>query len=151
MRPSVLLIAVVVLAAAIASGVWFFNSRPKQVEVAPAAEEARQEPRPPNREGVEPAPPVVAPSAPAPAPIAVQPARPEPPAHTRQLITALTQMDFSKGPITAEQAALWKTNLTQLVQQGAAAVPAIREFLELNKDIPYDYKQGGNQLGAHSL
>ena len=39
----------------------------------------------------------------------------------------------------------------QLVQQGPAAVPAIREFLEQNKDIPYDYSQGGNQLGAHSL
>lgn len=147
MRPSFLLIAVVVLAGAVASGFWFFNSRPKPVEVAPAAEEARQEPRPPER--IEPAP-VVAKEA-APAPVPVPPARPEVPAHTRQLVTALTQTDFSKGPITAEQAALWKTNLSQLVQQGAAAVPAIREFLEQNKDIPYDYKQGGDLLGAHSL
>ena len=74
--------------------------------------------------------------------------QPELSAETRQLLAALVQV---KGPITPELAAFWKTNLMQLVQHGPAAVPAIREFLAQNKDIPYDYKQGGSLLGAHSL
>lgn len=82
-----------------------------------------------------------------PPPVAV-PAKPQPSAETRALVAALMQF---KGPITPDAAALWKSNLTQLVQQGPAAIPAIREFLEQNKDIPYDYNQGGNLLGAHSL
>jgi len=108
------------------------------------------EPLPAQEQGKGPArtptPPVVQEQPPVPTPD--KPSRPEPSAQTRQLVAALTQF---KGSITPEMAALWKTNLMQLIQQGPAAVPAIREFLEQNKDIPYDYKQGGNQLGAHSL
>ena len=85
---------------------------------------------------------------PVPLPGSVAAIRPEPSPQTRQLVAALTQL---KGPITPDQAAAWKTNLAQLIQQGPVAVPAIREFLEQNKDIPYDYSQGGNLLGAHSL
>src|SRR5262249_19624430 len=33
----------------------------------------------------------------------------------RQLVQSLTQLDFTQGPFTAEQANLWKENLQQLV------------------------------------
>src|SRR5687768_9764538 len=120
MRPSFLLVGIVIVAAVL--GLWFFKSRPSKVETsAPAETHQTEAPTP-----VEPAPAsaVVKEHIPAPAvPVPTAP-RPEPSAHTRQLVSALTQLDFSKGPITPEQAALWKTNLSALVQQGAAAVPA---------------------------
>jgi HEAT repeat protein len=147
MRRSFLLVTLILVAGAVALGLWFAKSRrpTDTVEATPPAdsrsiEEAAKGTAPPT---------LIPPEAPpAPAPVPVAPPRPEPSPETRQLVAALTQF---KGTITPELAALWKSNLTQLVQQGPAAVPAIREFLEQNKDIPYDYKQGGNLLGAHSL
>ena len=144
MRRSFLLVALIVLAGAFALGFWLSKSRTPTPALAPvhtAAPEEAAMPTPATH-GTN-TPPTPAPGAAVPAP-----AVPEPSSETRQLIGALTQV---KGPITPEMAAIWKTNLMQLVQQGAAAIPAIREFLEQNKDIPYDYKQGGNLLGAHSL
>ena len=57
------------------------------------------------------------------------PPRVEPSPQSRQVVASLTNLDFSHGPITAEQAQHWKQNLQALTAQGAAAVPAIREFL----------------------
>jgi hypothetical protein len=54
------------------------------------------------------------------------------------LVTHLTQIDLSHGPLTAQQAGDWKQALEQLRQQGPAAVPAIREFLEKNIDVAFD-------------
>ncbi len=45
--------------------------------------------------------------------------------------------------MTAERAALWKQNFEQLVQGGAAAVPAIAEFLKLNKDWTFGAGDAG--------
>src|SRR5262249_4960208 len=53
-------------------------------------------------------------------------ARVEPTPYTRQLVAGLTNLDFSHGPITKEQAAQWKQTLQSLTSQGAAALPAIR-------------------------
>ena len=146
MRRSFLIIAFLVLAVAFAIGFWLAKQRASTSEDPPAPEQVESEPATSPAETVTQMPPQQ-PLA-SPAPINAVPAGPEPSAETRALIAALTQ---TKGPITPEMAAAWKSNLTQLVQQGAAAVPAIREFLAQNKDIPYDYKQGGNLLGAHSL
>jgi len=66
----------------------------------------------------------------------------------RQLVASLTQLDFSRGPLTAEQAAQWNEGLQELVRQGEAAVPAIQEFLELNRDWDFG---GGSLLGYPSL
>jgi hypothetical protein len=84
---------------------------------------------------------------------AAQPAppRPEPTAYTRQLVTSLTQIDFRSGAMTPEQAGQWKQGLQQLVQQGAATVPAIREFLERNQDLSFNGVNGGDLTGYPSL
>ena len=66
----------------------------------------------------------------------------------RQLVASLTQLDFSRGPLTAEQAAQWNEGLQQLIRQGEAAVPAIQEFLELNRDWDFGV---GSPLGYPSL
>jgi HEAT repeat protein len=150
MRRSLLLVALIVLAGAFGLGFWVYKSRhaPEEGVASPAVEPTQVE---------QPAKPAFltttttvapTPQQESPVPTPAAPARPQASPETRQLVAALMQF---KGPITPEMAALWKTNLTQLIQQGPAAVLAIREFLEQNKDIPYDYKQGGNLLGAHSL
>jgi len=90
--------------------------------------------------------PVAASAAPAPAV-----ARPEPTPYTRQLVAGLTNLDFSRGPITKEQAEQWKQNLQTLTGQGAAALPAIREFLEQNQELNFGAMAGGDQLGQSSL
>ena len=66
----------------------------------------------------------------------------------RQLVESLTQFDFGRGPLTAEAAALWKEGFQKLIQQGGAAVPAIQEFLELNRDWDFG---AANPLGYPSL
>ena len=66
----------------------------------------------------------------------------EPSAHTRQLVASLYQLDKSPGAMTTEQVLQWTLNWHALVEQGAAAVPAIVEFLEKNLD--YGFGAGGN-------
>src|SRR5437867_4158950 len=74
---------------------------------------------------------------------------PQPSPQTRQLVASLSQLDQLRS-MTPEQAAQWKQNLRQLVQQGRDAVPAIAEFLKQNKDV--DFGTGVNQaLGYGSL
>ena len=77
--------------------------------------------------------------------------RTEPTPFTRQLVAGLTQLDLRGGAVTPQQSAQWKQNLQQLVQQGAAGVPAIREFLEKNLDLRFDGVAGGNVNGYSSL
>ena len=89
-----------------------------------------------------------APPAAAPAPAVP---RVEASAYTRQLVTGLTNIDFSHGPITKEQADQWKQGLQTLVNQGAAGVPAIREFLEQNQEMNFAGVNGGDLLGQSSL
>jgi hypothetical protein len=82
-----------------------------------------------------------------------QPAVPraEPSPYTRQLVTSLTNLDFSHGPITREQAQQWKEGLQALTQQGVTALPAIREFLEQNQDVNFAAVNGGGLLGQSSV
>jgi hypothetical protein len=70
----------------------------------------------------------------------------EPTPYTRQLVAGLQL----RGPVTAENAAQWKTNLLQLVQQGAVAVPAIQEFLGKNTDQVFE-KNSSQALGYPSM
>jgi hypothetical protein len=79
------------------------------------------------------------------------PVRIDPTPYSRQLMGSLTNIDFSKGPITPEQAEQWKQGLQALTGQGAAAVPAIREFLELNHDLNFTAISGGELLAQTSL
>jgi len=71
--------------------------------------------------------------------------------YTRQLVAGLANVDFTHGPITAEQAQQWKVTLQTLTAQGAAAVPAIREFLEQNQEVNFRSLVGGDLLGQSSL
>ena len=87
-----------------------------------------------------------------PAPSSVPPvARAQPTAYTRQLVAGLTNLDLSHGPITKEQADQWKQGLQALTQQGAAGVPAIREFLEQNQELNFAAINGGQLLEQPSL
>jgi len=92
--------------------------------------------------------PIAEPVKPAPA---VTSAGTEPTAETQQLVSTLSQLDLTHGPITAEQAAAWKETLNQLAAQGQNAVPAIREFLEKYVDINFEAVEGGGNLGFSSL
>src|SRR5215471_7813042 len=92
--------------------------------------------------------PVSRPAAPTAAPtIALPAASPA----TRRMVAGLTNLDFSRGPITKEQAEQWKQGLQGLIAQGNAAVPAIREFLEQNQELNFGAIAGGEQLGQSSL
>lgn len=69
----------------------------------------------------------------------------------QQLVAELLEISAIDGPITADKAEKFKHNLEELIKQGAASVPAIRELLE--KKIEYDYAavSGGEQMGYASL
>src|SRR6266850_2679782 len=99
-------------------------------------------------------PPVIQPiSRPAAPAVAQAPAfsGPEPSAYTRQLVAGLTNLDFTRGPITKEQAEQWRQSLQTLTAQGAAGIPAIREFLEKNQEMNFGGLSGGDLLGQSSL
>ncbi len=74
--------------------------------------------------------------------------RPESSPLTRQLVDALSRLDQFNGPLTPEKVAEWKQNLQMLIQQGAAGVPAIRDYLEKNTDL--DFGAAGESLGFAS-
>ena len=78
-------------------------------------------------------------------------ARTEPTPYARQLVASLTNLDLTHGPITREQAQQWKQGLQVLTQQGAAAVPAIREFLDQNQEVSFSAVSGGELLGQSSM
>jgi PBS lyase HEAT-like repeat-containing protein len=69
--------------------------------------------------------------------------------YTRQLVSGLTNVDFTHGPITQEQADQWKRTLQSLTAQGAAAIPAIREFLDQNQEV--NFGAMGSALGQTSM
>ena len=77
--------------------------------------------------------------------------RSEPTPYTRQLVGALTNLDFSHGPITEEQAGRWKKTLQDLTAKGGTAVPAIREFLGQNRELAFTANGGASLLGQASL
>jgi hypothetical protein len=81
----------------------------------------------------------------------LSPKRPEPSPLTRELVAGIANLDPARGPITPEQAEQWKQRLGALVQQGAAGVPAIREFLEQNQELSFSACEGGQLLGQPSL
>jgi type IV secretory pathway VirB10-like protein len=91
------------------------------------------------------------PTQPPPTPAASSaPAGPAPSPYTRQLVKNLTSLDVSKG-ISPEQAAAWRGELDKLIKEGAASIPAIREFLDQNVDLVFDGVPGAEQLGARSV
>ena len=85
------------------------------------------------------------------APVAPAPAPGDPAAqHARDLIAHLTQLTTG-GPLTRERADEINDLLTQLAGEGSRAIPAIREFLESNRDYSYNDIQGGDQVNYRTL
>src|ERR1051326_2733471 len=72
-------------------------------------------------------------------------------ASASQLMTRLTQIDLSRGAMTADQARELNQNFKQLAAQGAAAVPVIRQFLGRNQDVMFKDVNGGNVADYPSL
>src|ERR1051325_2683532 len=142
----------------VAAALWTSCSRESESKTAPAANNTQKPNWPQSQSGTQPAP---KPEAPTPA-VAPRPAasstaaapqtpRPEPTPQTRQLVSALSQLDVKHGPLTPEQAAAWKQALQQLKEQGPAAVAAIREFLEKNLDLSFDADGNSKLTGAATL
>src|SRR5258708_5629087 len=76
---------------------------------------------------------------------------PQPTPFTSHLVATLTNLDFTQGPITEEQAATWKHTLQRLTEQGPEAVPAIHEFLAQNRELDFTSDPDGELLGQSSL
>ena len=142
-RPSLRLAAWLLglLCLGLLAAVWFSRRPPEQSaqDTAPAASQ-----------GV-----VLTPSTtpqrapPASRPATGQPTQPqtlfaEPEPAMRQFVNSLVSLQPVGGLLPEEQAAAWRTNLQQLVEQGATAVPAIREFLLQNTD--FDFGPDGQQI-----
>ena len=161
------LIALVALAL-VAGGFVFMRTRGSKPDAAPEPTpdptparivKASRESPPPELAAttpVEPAPPSTPPATTAPKRMAVMtagiPRGPEPSPETRRLVSTLANLDLNPATLTPEAAAAWKQNLQALIQNGAAAVPAIQEFLALNKDVAFDASPGAaGQLGSPSL
>lgn len=68
----------------------------------------------------------------------------------QQLIARLLAVD-RHGTLTREQAEELNQLLHQLVEQGAAAVPAIRDFLAKNEDLDFDAISGGQYVDVGTL
>jgi hypothetical protein len=75
-------------------------------------------------------------------------ALPESTPATRQMVEGLVKLDTTNGVLSPEQASTWRTNLAQLISQGATALPAIREFLDKNLDI--EFGGAGKQMLGYS-
>lgn len=90
-------------------------------------------------------------SVPTPAKSPTQSSTKESTPHARELVSKLTQIDVTHGPLTPEQATAWKETLKQLIGQGTAAVPAIREFLKKNIDLDFDQAGFSTATGVSSL
>jgi len=81
---------------------------------------------------------------------AVPAAVPEAPPRTRQLISALVQLNMPNGPLTPEKLSSWEQNLQQLTNSGTAGIAAIREFLQTKANANFD-SSGASLLGEPSL
>lgn len=71
--------------------------------------------------------------------------------YARALVDYVAAIDLSQGVVTAEQANLWKEGLARLVNEGARALPAIRELLLRDADVSFANITNGQLLGVASL
>ena len=67
------------------------------------------------------------------------------------LITRIASVNVTSGPVAAERAGEWKQAVAQLAGQGAAALPAISEFLAKNVDVNFQVHGNDAVLGAPTL
>src|SRR6266496_4742741 len=67
------------------------------------------------------------------------------------LVARLSQPEFFNGGITPQKAEELKRSFKELAEQGVAAVPAIREYLDRFQDIDFDAVGAGKLVGYSSL
>jgi hypothetical protein len=88
----------------------------------------------------------------APAPLADQtPPEAVPLSAAQEVIARVGQPDFFTGGVSPQKAEELKRSFKQLVDEGAAAVPAIREYLDRFQDVDFDSVGAGKQVGYSSL
>jgi hypothetical protein len=73
------------------------------------------------------------------------------PGVAQDLLARLAKIDLSRGRISQEQAKEVNQLLQQLREQGSAAIPAIREFLQRGEDVSFDALPGGESVDFSSL
>jgi hypothetical protein len=69
----------------------------------------------------------------------------------QDLLARLAHTDLSRGAMSQEQAQQINAMLQQLREQGTAAIPAIREFLQGKQDVNFDAVPGGDSVDFSSL
>jgi hypothetical protein len=67
------------------------------------------------------------------------------------VMARLSQFDLSRGVLTRERAQELNQSFKQLAEQGAGAVPSIRQFLARNQDLSFKDVNGGNLADYSSL
>jgi hypothetical protein len=67
------------------------------------------------------------------------------------LLARLAHIDLSRGRISEDQAKEANQLLQQLREQGSAAIPAIREFLQRGEDVSFNAWPGGESVDVSSL
>jgi hypothetical protein len=85
---------------------------------------------------------------------AIAPAAPRPAGSTelaRQYLERLHSMQFNGRSLTRQQADEINQLLRLLAEQGEAALPVIRDFLERFQDVNFDMFEGGQQVHYGSL
>lgn len=164
-RPGLLIVVAVLLAVVIGAALWFRRPASRRTAAQPTATQPetrtataaaqpgesskpRLTPRSPLGSGEPGAPDTVATRPSKTSPAAPAPARAVPSAETRHLVAVLSRLESAKTPWTPEEAAKWKETLQQLIQQGAAGVPAILEFLDKNADVTFG--KPGSELTGYS-
>jgi hypothetical protein len=68
----------------------------------------------------------------------------------QEVIARVGQPEFFTGGVSPEKAEELKRSFTQLVEEGAGAVPAIRAYLDRSQDIKFN-SVGSKQVGFSSL
>lgn len=69
----------------------------------------------------------------------------------RSVISSLSKLNLTNGPLTAEKLAAWHQGLHELTQAGIEAVPAIRDFLLSKEDVSFESVGGSAKVGHASL
>jgi len=90
-------------------------------------------------------------TAPKPAPVEASPQPAGQPTAGQDLVSRLAQPAFFAGGVTMQKADELKRSFKQLAEQGPAAVPAIREYLDRFQDIDFDSVGAGKLVGYPSL
>ena len=88
---------------------------------------------------------------PTPTPVEPTPPRAGVPTVAQDLVARLAQPNFFSGGVTMQKADELKRSFKQLAEQGAAALPAIREYLDRFQDIDFDSVGAGKLVGYPSL